>query len=174
MVDTFSIVYHLFFCIKQVCGSHETLFPACGCIPGASQVYATGKKAPVEHVLMTSPTPYRDIGRNASSHSQHSKHSQLSNNSLGSAPSLPRHKRPLAVPVGFKYAEDRSGRPIVITPGNRRMPVRDNRRRKRLPPSSDALLYCPTTNSSKKEANLSILLPVWNDSDSHSTERLHV
>jgi hypothetical protein len=32
-------------------------------------------------------------------------------------------KRPLAVAVGFKYAEDLNGRPIVITPDCRRMPV---------------------------------------------------
>jgi hypothetical protein len=34
-----------------------------------------------------------------------------------------RRKRPLALAVGFKYAEDMNGRPVVITPGNRRFPI---------------------------------------------------
>jgi hypothetical protein len=38
-------------------------------------------------------------------------------------PSAQRRQRPLAVAVGFKYAEDMNGRPVVITPGNRRMSV---------------------------------------------------
>lgn len=35
-----------------------------------------------------------------------------------------RRKKPLAVAVGFKYAEDQNGRPIVVTPtGSRHAPI---------------------------------------------------
>ena len=37
----------------------------------------------------------------------------------------PQRTRPLAVAVGFKYAEDMNGRPIVITPGSRRISIID-------------------------------------------------
>lgn len=47
-------------------------------------------------------------------------------------------KRPLAVAVGFKYAEDLHGRPIVITPGCRRMPVINRSGSRQSQPSSPA------------------------------------
>ena len=46
--------------------------------------------------------------------------------------------RPLAVAVGFKYAEDMNGRPIVITPGSRRMPIIDRTGALQPQPSSPA------------------------------------
>ena len=39
----------------------------------------------------------------------------------GTVSPIAQRKRPLAVAVGFKYAEDMNGRPIVITPGTRRI-----------------------------------------------------
>lgn len=49
-----------------------------------------------------------------------------SSSSLEGSP-VAQRKRPLAVAVGFKYAEDINGRPIIITPGNRRMPVQGSK-----------------------------------------------
>lgn len=148
-------------------------------MPGPSEVYfSSAKVAPVDHV----PTYSRDLGRTQSSlsqhskHSQHSRHSQHSSNSqllktAGShdATSLPpmRRKRPLAVAVGFKYAEDLDGRPIVITPGNRRMPVHDQRSdRSPVSPSSE------TVNVTRKEVNSSLFLPLITDVDM-KTEKAH-
>ena len=38
-----------------------------------------------------------------------------------------RRKKPLAVAVGWNYANDVNGRPIVVTPGGHRMPVSGKR-----------------------------------------------
>lgn len=139
-------------------------------MPGVPQVYTSAKVAPVDHVTTTTTPNYaRDIGRTPSSHShhsQHSKHSQHSNNSqmLKSSGShdgtpLPRRKRPLAVAVGFKYAEDANGRPIVITPGNRRMPVHGHRSNRSSPVSPAS----QSVDIAKKEVHPSILLPLMNN-----------
>jgi hypothetical protein len=73
----------------------------------------------------------RDISHNVSSGS--------GKGSYDTSISGPQRKRPLAVAVGFKYAEDMNGRPIVITPGRRRMPVFNTKPYVRLsPPSSPA------------------------------------
>lgn len=52
--------------------------------------------------------------------------SNLSTLSLHNSPSFEvsrkRRNKPLAVAVGFKYANDYNGRPIVITPGGRKSP----------------------------------------------------
>lgn len=133
-----------------MCGS-ESLLPGCGCLsttggPSQAQIYSSAKMLSIEYDsppgLSTTNPASKDIGRTYSSQSQHSRHSQCSHNSqtlaregsqdCGVVPiPLPpgRRKRPLAVAVGFKYAEDINGRPIVITPGNRRIPVRAPRSR---------------------------------------------
>lgn len=85
--------------------------------------------------------------------------SQSSSSSVREGPSQPRRKRPLAVPVGFKYAEDMNGRPIVITPGNRCMLVQ-NRRRVRQPHSSPASHHVP--QEQKREINHSFFFPFQN------------
>lgn len=73
----------------------------------------------------------RDIPHNVSSGS--------GKGSYDTGLSGPQRKRPLAVAVGFKYAEDMNGRPIVITPGCRRMPVFNRKNSVRpSPPSSPA------------------------------------
>ena len=113
--------------------------------------------------LPTSNPASKEIGRTYSSHSQQSRHSQISHNSqtlimgggsydcgaVSVPPPVSRRKRPLAVAVGFKYAEDINGRPIVITPGNRRIPVRGPRSR------------CHSTAPSAKTDDITKRLPAY-------------
>lgn len=77
-----------------------------------------------------------DRGDNQSSHSV-----DLNMNRTGSYEGVvvgSQRTRPLAVAVGFKYAEDMNGRPIVITPGSRRMPIIDRTGALQPQPSSPA------------------------------------
>lgn len=102
------------------CGS-EGLFPGGGdyCVPGRN---SSARVAPLD---VSSHSSYRDVRKTASSRSQHS-HDNLqlkASSSYSSGAGTPaQRKRPLALAVGFKYAEDVNGRPIVITPGNHRRP----------------------------------------------------
>ena len=75
-------------------------------------------------------------------------------------------KRPLAVAVGFKYAEDINGRPIVITPGCRRMPVLNRTLRVRQsPPSSPA---SHSVNIKKIDGASNLLCPTGSATSSDS------
>lgn len=91
------------------------------------------------------------IGRTTSSLSQNSTPAIQNNTSHDSK----RRQRPLAVAVGFKYAEDMNGRPIIITPGNRRMPIRG-------PGGSSSLSSSPASQPktvSRKEVTPGVLFP---------------
>ena len=74
----------------------------------------------------------------------------------------PQRKRPLAVAVGFKYAEDMNGRPIVITPGARRLSIIDRSGALHSHPSSPA---SQSIHTKKFEDVSNILFPV-----DHGTE----
>jgi hypothetical protein len=94
------------------------------------------------------------IGRTTSSLSQNSSQNNASHDSGGGT--TKRRQRPLAVAVGFKYAEDMNGRPIIITPGNRLMPVRGPRTSPTSSPSSQ-----PTNYSLRKDVvNPNVFFPL--------------
>lgn len=100
-----------------------------------------------------------NVDRTSSFHSHRSiLLSQSSSSSMREGSSQPKRKRPLAVPVGFKYAEDINGRPIVITPGNRCMLVH-NRRNGSITPGSPASQH--VRKVPKKELNHSFF-PIQN------------
>jgi hypothetical protein len=69
----------------------------------------------------------------------------------------PQRTRPLAVAVGFKYAEDSNGRPIVITPGCRRMPVINRSGSRQSQPSSPA---SQPAHEQKIELASNVLFPI--------------
>ena len=69
----------------------------------------------------------------------------------------PQRKRPLAVAVGFKYAEDMNGRPIVITPGSRRLPIIDRSGALQPQPSSPA---SQSIHTKKIDIASNLLIPI--------------
>lgn len=100
------------------------------------------------------------IGRTTSSLSQNSTPAIQNNASHDSK----RRQRPLAVAVGFKYAEDMNGRPIIITPGNRRMPIRG--------PGGSSPSSSPSSqpaNYSAKELTPNVLFPHDQETKKEST-----
>jgi hypothetical protein len=112
--------------LQMACCGSEGLFPGGGdCM---SVRYASAKVAPVDSWDQSS---YGSVRKKASSHSQHGDlqlKSSSSHEGGSNATSASHRKRPLALAAGYKYAEDMNGRPIVITPGNRRAPMlRGNR-----------------------------------------------
>jgi hypothetical protein len=102
------------------CGGSEGLFPGSGgeyC--NLPKRYTSARVAPI---VDTAPTTAHsaEIRRIDTSPSQ--EYLQLVASSSSQDAKSGARKRPLAVAVGYKYAEDMHGRPIVITPGNRRLP----------------------------------------------------
>jgi hypothetical protein len=120
-------LFLVFLAQVSCCGSHG-FFPGGGCMP-----YSSARVAPMDASAASSN--HRDLRTTASSHSQHSD-LQLKGSSSQEGTAIARRKRPLAVAAGFKYAEDMNGRPIVITPGNRRMPVHSSSSSQTSSPSS--------------------------------------
>jgi hypothetical protein len=101
------------------CGGSEGLFPGGGgeyC--NLPKRYTSARVAPIVDTTPTT-THNGDIRRKDTSHSQ--DYLQLVASSSSQDGKSGARKRPLAVAVGYKYAEDMHGRPIVITPGNRRL-----------------------------------------------------
>lgn len=123
-------LFFLFYVYLQggCCGVGDYIVSSTNCAPNGCY---TSAKLPTTPLMDGTPqTVIRgsQIGRTTSSLSQNSNTVQ-SNSSLDGRRSKQRRKRPLAVAVGFKYAEDMHGRPVVITPGRipRRLAVRQPR-----------------------------------------------
>ena len=74
----------------------------------------------------------------------------------------PQRTRPLALAVGFKYAEDMNGRPIVITSGSRRMSVINRSGTQQSQPSSPA---SQSIHTKKFEIVSSVLFPIDHGSE---------
>ena len=74
----------------------------------------------------------------------------------------PQRTRPLAVAVGFKYAEDMNGRPIVITSGSRRMSLIDKSGVLQSQPTSPA---SQSTHTKKFDVKSNVLIPIDHGSE---------
>ena len=132
----------------------------------------SSSKLPSVDLTPTNSPDYNNIRKTASTQSQNSNGGLQPSGSHEGRLQPPKRKRPLAVAVGFKYAEDMHGRPIVITPGDRRMPVYN---RKNASPASPASQPVDVT---KKGITPNVLFPIDDDrerpnvSDSSETCRI--
>ena len=100
---TFVLLNHYFFPTQVACCAEEGFFP------GSEDACISRELSHEENIQRT--------GSLVGSHSPSIKKSS-------SAEGRKRRKKPLAVAVGFNYANDADGRPIVITPGGRRLSPR--------------------------------------------------
>src|SRR3569623_2381161 len=102
--EVFALAFYLTHCIQAYCCGGGGLLPG----GGFCNVPLGNKIAPDQDGIRTqnSSVSYHELEPSASHDA-----------------SRKRRKKPLAIAVGFNYAEDMHGRPVVITPGTRKIPV---------------------------------------------------